>query len=82
MKEIRRIFLYGLVVSLPALITVYVLVFTFNIIDSVLGNLFRIFPGGTIPGLGFLVTIALIFLVGLAASNVFGNKLLKLAETA
>lgn len=81
LKEIRRIFVYGLVVSLPALITIYVLVFTFNVIDSVLGGLFRLYLGRTIPGLGFLVTIALIFAVGLAASNVFGSKLLRLVET-
>lgn len=81
MKEIRRIFLYGLVVSLPALITVYVLVFTFNIIDSVLGGFFQLF-GRAIPGLGFLVTITLIFIVGLGATNVFGSKLIKLVEVA
>lgn len=79
MRTIRRIFITGLVLLLPALVTIYLLGFTFNAIDSLLGNLFSTL-GIEIPGLGFLVTIAAIFGVGLVATNVFGNKLLKLVE--
>jgi uncharacterized membrane protein len=82
MKEFRKFFLTGLIIMLPALITIYVLGFTFNWIDSILGNLFREYLGLRIPGLGFLITIATIFAVGLVASNVFGQKLLKLMESA
>lgn len=82
MRTIRRIFLTGLVLLLPALVTIYVLGFTFNVIDSLLGNLFTTWLGIRIPGLGFVVTIAAIFGVGLVATNVFGNKVLKLVETS
>lgn len=82
MRTLRRIFLTGLVILLPALVTVYVLGFTFNAIDSLLGNFFRIYLGLNIPGFGFLVTTALIFLVGLVATNVFGHRVLKLVENS
>jgi len=82
LKSIRTIFFTGLIILLPALITIYVLGFTFNLIDSLLGNLFSALLGITIPGLGFLVTIGIILLVGLIATNVIGHKLLKVVETA
>lgn len=82
MRTIRRIFLTGLVVLLPSLITIYVLGFTFNAIDSLLGNLFSTWFGIEIPGLGFVVTVAAIFGVGLVATNVFGNRVLKFVEAS
>lgn len=80
MKTIRKIFITGLIVSLPALITVYILNLTFRAFDALLGDLLRLYIGQTIPGLGFLVTMALIFLVGLLAANVFGHRLVRMVE--
>lgn len=80
MRTFRRIFLTGLVILLPALISVYILGLTFTWVDSLLGNLIREYFGLRIPGLGFLLTIAAIFVVGLVAGNVFGNRFLKLVE--
>jgi uncharacterized membrane protein len=80
MKIIRKIFITGLLVSLPALVSVYILNLTFRAIDALLGDLLRLYAGYTIPGLGFLATIGLIFLVGLLATNVFGHRLVRMAE--
>lgn len=80
MRTIRRIFLAGLIVLLPALITIYILGVTFNIIDSLLRGLLEFYLGYTIPGIGFIATILLIFLVGLLATNVFGKRILQAAE--
>jgi uncharacterized membrane protein len=82
MKKSRRIFLAGLFIMLPALITVYVLGSTFSWVDSILGNLLRVYVGVDIPGLGLIITIAAIFAVGLVASNVFGHRILKMVESA
>lgn len=81
MKAIRKIFLTGLIVMLPALVTIYILNLTFRAIDALLGDLLRLYVGYTIPGLGFLATIGLIFLVGLLATNVFGHRLVRMAES-
>ncbi|MBS3887193.1 MAG: DUF502 domain-containing protein [Dethiobacter sp.] len=80
MRIVRRIFLTGLVILLPAIISIYILGFTFNWVDSLLGNLLRQYLGVRIPGLGFLITVAAIFVAGLVANNVFGNKVLKMVE--
>jgi uncharacterized membrane protein len=72
--------LTGLVILLPAIISIYILGFTFNWVDSLLGNLLRQYLGVRIPGLGFLITVAAIFVAGLVANNVFGNKVLKMVE--
>ncbi|MCR3923573.1 MAG: DUF502 domain-containing protein [Firmicutes bacterium] len=80
-RSIRRHFLTGLLVVLPSMVTIYVLYFTFTLIDSFLGRLVPLYLGRNIPGLGFLVTIVFIYLIGLFASNVVGKKLLHLLET-
>jgi len=80
MRILRRIFLTGLVILLPAIISIYILGFTFNWVDSLLGNLLRQYLGIRIPGLGFLITVAAIFVAGLVANNVFGNRVLKVVE--
>jgi len=80
MRILRRIFLTGLVILLPAIISIYILGFTFNWVDSLLGNLLRQYLGIRIPGLGFLITVAAIFIAGLVANNVFGNRVLKVVE--
>lgn len=82
MRILRRIFLTGLVILLPAIISIYILGFTFNWVDSLLGNLLRQYLGIRIPGLGFLITVAAIFVAGLVANNVFGNRVLKVVENA
>jgi uncharacterized membrane protein len=80
MKIIRKIFITGLIISLPALVSIYILNLTFRAIDALLGDLLRLYVGYTIPGLGFLATIGLIFLVGLLATNVFGHRLVRMVE--
>lgn len=61
MKKITQYFLNGLLVSVPLVVTVYVVYTIFINID----NLFNF----KIPGMGFAVTILIIFTTGVAASN-------------
>ena len=81
-KSLRRLFLSGLVVLLPSIVTLYVLYFTFNIIDSFIGSLLKLWLGHAVPGLGFLVTLLVILAAGLVATNVLGKKLLSLVDNA
>ena len=80
MRILRRVFFTGLVILLPAIISIYILGFTFNWVDSLLGNLLRQYLGVRIPGLGFLITVAAIFVTGLVANNVVGSKVLRMVE--
>jgi uncharacterized membrane protein len=68
LARLLNYFLRGLVVVAPLAVTVYVCVLIFTKIDSWLGL--------SIPGVGFLLTLALITLVGFLASNLITRSVL------
>ncbi|TGE34526.1 DUF502 domain-containing protein [Desulfosporosinus sp. Sb-LF] len=75
MKKVIGIFLKGLFVLMPVAITFYILYKMFLMTDGLFkGLLERV--GLYFPGLGVIVTVAVIFIVGLLASNWFSNRLL------
>ena len=75
MKRLIGIFLKGLFVLTPIVITFYILYKMFLITDGLFkGVLER--AGLYFPGFGVIVTLVVIFLVGLLASNWITNKLL------
>jgi len=76
MKKIVRYFLKGLLVFVPITVTIFVIVWAFTGLDKVFRGLLRI----SIPGLGILVTISVIFLIGFLASNFVGRKLFGIVE--
>lgn len=65
-------FIKGLLVFVPAALTITIIVWVVKKFDGLL-NL-------PIPGLGSAITIALITLTGFLASNYFGNKLFALID--
>ncbi|MFC6671278.1 DUF502 domain-containing protein [Marinobacterium aestuariivivens] len=85
MKYLMRLFFQGLLLLLPAVLTVYLVWLIFTALNetlfSAVGALFaRLYPGiepgwlVTLTGIG--VTLAVIILTGLAASNFLGSFLL------
>ncbi|MDD2619557.1 MAG: DUF502 domain-containing protein, partial [Syntrophomonadaceae bacterium] len=78
MKKLSRYFLNGLIFIVPIVLTLYIFYVVFVKIDS----LIKIpLPGiGTIPGVGFIATIALITLTGMLVSNFITRKLLLLMD--
>lgn len=79
MKKFIGIFLKGLLVLTPILITFYILYKMFLITDGLFKGLLER-AGLYFPGLGVIVTITVIFLVGLLASNWVTNRLLNYLE--
>jgi uncharacterized membrane protein len=84
-KKLKRIFLTGLAVVIPAGLTLYILSF---IID-VMANLLRVIPpryqpdillGIHVPGLGAIVTVILIFICGLVTTSYLGNRMVRFGE--
>ena len=75
MKKIIGIFLKGLFVLTPISITFYILYKMFLVTDGLFKGLLER-AGLYFPGLGVIVTLAVIFLVGLLASNWLTNGLL------
>ena len=80
MSWLRRSFLTGLVVTVPLLITVVTLVWTFRFIDGIAKPLSMYFLGREVPGLGVLTTAALILIAGAVATNVIGRRVLQQGE--
>ncbi|HUU19016.1 MAG TPA: DUF502 domain-containing protein [Sedimentisphaerales bacterium] len=72
MKRILKYFLQGLLIFVPAGLTIFIIVYVFTSLD----RLFKM----PFPGLGLLVTIGGIFLIGLFASNFVGKKLFGLVD--
>lgn len=81
----RKYFITGLLILLPLAITLWVL----NLIISTMDQSLLLLParwqpevlvGFRIPGLGTILTLLIIFLIGLAAQNFIGNKVVELWE--
>lgn len=84
-KKLKRIFVTGLAVVVPAGLTLYILSFIIGVMDSLL----QVIPthyqpdqllGVHIPGLGVIVTVALIFISGLVTASYFGNRMVRFGE--
>ncbi|MDX1357681.1 MAG: DUF502 domain-containing protein [Clostridia bacterium] len=74
-RKIEKWFLSGIAVVLPVAVTVFVLIWLFNLLDGILRNLIDRLFSINIPGLGLLVLIIIIFLVGIFTSNFIGKKI-------
>jgi uncharacterized membrane protein len=72
MRVLVRYFLRGLLVFVPAVLTIAIVVFVFRAVDAWMGL--------PIPGAGFLATIVLIIVAGALASNFITKRLFELVE--
>jgi len=79
-QKVSSYFIRGLITLLPLLVTIWLLWFLFSFLDGILGNIITLFLGHSVPGLGFILIIVLIFVSGYFATHVFGVRLFKLGE--
>ena len=86
MSTLRRYFVAGLLVWIPLGITLWVLKLLVDLMDQSLllvpdayqsDKLF----GFHLPGLGIILTVAIVLTTGALAANFFGRKLLKLGDS-
>jgi uncharacterized membrane protein len=86
MQQIRRYFIAGLLVWLPIWVTLLVLRFVIELLESG----FLLIPqayqpqnwfGLYIPGLGVVLSITIIFLTGMLVTNFLGRRLVRLGES-
>ena len=76
-RTIRNQFVAGLIVTVPVGATILILVWLFNSIDHILKPIITAIWHRDLPGVGFGVTIILIFLAGIITRNVIGHRVLK-----
>lgn len=80
MQWLRRRFLAGFFITIPLVISVAALVSIFGIIDRFTAPLATRVLGREVPGLGILITLLVVLLVGVVATNVIGRRVLARAE--
>jgi len=80
-RKIRAQFLTGVLIVVPVIVAVLILVWLFNYIDNIAQPVAKSLLGRTIPGLGFALTLALIYLIGLVATSVIGKRLIGYIES-
>jgi uncharacterized membrane protein len=81
MQWLRRSFIAGFFVIVPLFITVWALVWIFQIVDGLTGPFYEQMLGRHIPGLGLITTAIGVLLVGTFATNVIGKRVLQRAES-
>jgi uncharacterized membrane protein len=82
---VKKYLITGLLIWVPLVITVWVLSFLVGTLDQTLLLLPeswqpRSWLGFNIPGLGALMTLAVVFLTGVFAANIIGQRLVKYWE--
>ncbi len=75
--RVRRHLGAGLLVLVPLVVTAVVIRFVFNVIDGFSQPVTERLVGRAIPGLGIVLTVAVIWLTGLLSSNLIGKKFLE-----
>ncbi len=76
-KKIRGQFVTGLLLVIPLAATVLILVWLFNSVDNILQPVINRIWGRELVGVGFGVTIILIYLAGVVGRNVIGKRVIK-----
>lgn len=79
--HIRSRLLAGLVVIFPLGFTLWILYVLFRFLDGLLRPVIDPWVGFSIPGLGVLAVVILLYLVGLLAANVLGRQILRATES-
>lgn len=74
-------FLTGFFITVPIVLTAYVLWIFYSAVDGLLAPLYDEVLGRHIPAVGFLTAVVLLFLIGAIATNVVGRRLVALAES-
>jgi len=85
-KSLRRYLVTGVIIWVPVIVTVLVVRFLLRLMDRTLVVIPpayqpEILLGFKIPGLGLLLSLAILFLTGLLAANLFGRKLVSFSES-
>ena len=80
-KKLRAQFTAGILVVVPIGAAILILVWLFSTIDDILQPVAKSILGQTIPGLGFALTLVLIYLTGVTATSVLGKRLIGYGES-
>ncbi len=81
LKNLRKNFLAGLLVAVPIGIVILILTWFFTTIDSLLQPVIKAVFGQEFIGLGFIISLVLIYVGGVLANNIVGRRLINFGES-
>jgi len=76
----KKLFVTGLIIFVPLVITLYAFVLVFNLLDGVLAPTVERFFGAYVPGLGILAILLIIMGLGALAATAVGRRLVEVFE--
>lgn len=82
-KRIRTFLVAGLIVVLPTVVSIYVLLFMFNVLDSWFRSLAHFLlpnAGWSFTGVGAIISISTIILVGWLTSSILGRRVISFSD--
>ncbi len=79
-QKLQNIFLAGLLVTIPTMISFFLLKFLVNYIDKISVPIVKRFFHTSIPGIGFSITILIVLIIGFLGTNILGRKLVSIGE--
>lgn len=78
-RKLVKQFITGIIAVVPIGVTIWILIWFFNVIDGLLQPIISLVWGHPVTGVGFGVTIALIYLAGVIPGD---SKQIRLLESA
>jgi uncharacterized membrane protein len=79
-QNVKTAFISGLLVAIPLGITIFTFQFIFGFIDNIFGRYIREILPFYIPGIGFIATFLIIFLLGAFVNHWLGKKMFERIE--
>ena len=80
-RTMRKHFLAGILVVVPVVAAIAVLYWFFVQVDNILQPVIELIFGRRIIGVGFGISVIVIYLAGVLASNLFGRRILLFTES-
>lgn len=80
LAHIRTHVIRGVIAMIPLVISFFVIQFLYVMVDRRVARHIEGWIGFTIPGLGILIVLVLLYLIGLVASNLMGKQLFGFIE--
>ncbi len=80
MNKLKHALITGIGAMLPLFLTIYVVVRSFNYVDSWLQSYIEHYFGHEITGLGFLVVVILVIFIGLITNTYFATKITHMVD--
>jgi len=80
-RSVASYFIHGLIIIIPLAVTLWLLIWFFNLIDGILAPILEWIFGRPMPGLGFVIILALVVLIGLLGVKIGQHKFFDFLES-